>query len=128
MCVLIDLCLFFFAFVLTGILAGEAAPKPNCGSFETVCCDGEITEQGPSIGDLVHGCSQCGFPLHGSPDSKQKKPPPPPSSKSGFFISIQTGRAKSLTLSSSLTEIYRQMAKFKSANIRRRGGAAVHSW
>lgn len=66
------LCLFF-AFVLPGILAGETAPVPDCGSFETVCCDGEDTEKVPSIGAVVHGCSQCAFPLHCSPYPKQTK-------------------------------------------------------
>lgn len=55
-----SLCLFF-AFLFPGILAGEAAPVPDCGSFETVCCDGDHDETVPSIGAVVHGCSQCGF-------------------------------------------------------------------
>lgn len=58
------LCLFL-AFVLPGILAGEASPIPDCGSFETVCCDGEVTEKVPTVGAVVHGCSQCAFTLYG---------------------------------------------------------------
>lgn len=67
----------FFAFLLPGILAGETAPVPDCGSFETVCCDGEVTDEVPSIGAMVHGCSQCAFPLHSSPDSKKQDKLPP---------------------------------------------------
>lgn len=58
-----SLCLFF-ASILPGILAGEAAPVPDCGSSETVCCDGGHEEKVPSIGAVVHGCSHCAFPLH----------------------------------------------------------------
>lgn len=56
----ISLCLLF-AFILPGILAGEAAPIPNCGNFETVCCDGEHTEEVPTVGAVVHGCTECAF-------------------------------------------------------------------
>ena len=120
---LTKICLLF-AFVLPGILAGETAPVPDCGSFETVCCDGDDTEKVPSVGAVVHGCSQCASPLHGSPYPKQTKNHNRPPSN----ISIKTGRAKSVIFSSSLTDIYRQLAKLRNASIRRRGGAAVHSW
>lgn len=56
----ISLCLLF-AFILPGILAGEAAPIPNCGNFETLCCDGEHTEEVPTVGAVVHGCTECAF-------------------------------------------------------------------
>lgn len=56
------LCLF--ASFLPDILAGEAAPVSDCGSFETVCCDGKDIEKGPSIGAVVYGCSQCAIALY----------------------------------------------------------------
>lgn len=53
-----------FATFLPDILAGEAAPVSECGSFETAYCDGKDTEKGPSIGAVVLGCSQCAFALY----------------------------------------------------------------
>lgn len=92
----------FFAFVLPGILAGETAPVPDCGKFETVCCDGDDTESVPSVGAVVHGCTQCKFPLHSSSNPNQSKNPPLVKER---FHHFHQNRVESVIFSSTLTEL-----------------------